>query len=137
METLKDRIKRHEGFRARPYADSLGKLTIGYGRCLTSNGIAEDEAEFMLDNDIEEAQMAVAQVFKWAYCLDTARQSVLVEMVFQLGVHGVLQFTKMLTALQGGNYLEASKQMLASEWHKQTSTRTEELAEIMLNGGIE
>ena len=33
-ERLKNDIKRHEGFRSKPYKDTVGKTTIGYGRNL-------------------------------------------------------------------------------------------------------
>ena len=36
-----DRIKSHEGLSLAPYTDSVGKLTIGYGRNLTDNGVSE------------------------------------------------------------------------------------------------
>ena len=34
-KAVKDRIKKHEGFRNTVYLDSLGKATIGYGHLLT------------------------------------------------------------------------------------------------------
>ncbi len=34
---LKSRIKKHEGFLAKVYLDSLGKATIGYGHLLTED----------------------------------------------------------------------------------------------------
>jgi lysozyme len=48
-------LQRHEGLRLRlrAYRDTVGKLTIGYGRNLDDRGISEDEAGFMLDNDID------------------------------------------------------------------------------------
>lgn len=135
METLKERIKRHEGFRARAYADTLGKMTIGYGRCLTTNGISEDEAEYMLNNDIEESQFALAQSFPWTLGLDDARKDVLAEMIFQLGVKGVMGFPKMIAAIRIGDFDSAAKEMLNSTWHIQTHARCEELSNIMLTGG--
>lgn len=134
-ETLKDRLVRHEGFRARAYKDTLGKLTIGYGRCLTTNGISDDEAELMLNNDIEDAKLALSQSFPWSLGLNDFRKDVLTEMIFQLGVKGVSGFPKMIAAIRIGDFGGAAKEMLNSAWHVQTPARCEELAEIMLNGG--
>lgn len=136
IETLTQRIMRHEGFRARPYADTMGKMTIGYGRNLTADGIAEDEAEFMLKNDIEEATLATNRAFPWILGLDEVRQSVLIEMIFQLGLHGVLNFSKMIAAIRIKDYNTAAKEMLNSNWHTQTPARCEELANLMLTGDI-
>ncbi len=38
-EDLKSRIKKHEGFLAKVYLDSLGKATIGYGHLLTEEDV--------------------------------------------------------------------------------------------------
>ena len=35
FETVKERIKKHEGYRNTVYLDSLGKATIGYGHLIT------------------------------------------------------------------------------------------------------
>ncbi len=133
-ETLEQRIIRHEGFRSLPYKDILGKLTIGYGRCLTTNGISDDEAELMLNNDIEDARLALSQSFPWSLGLNDVRKDVLTEMIFQLGVHGVLGFPRMIAAIRIGDFGSAAKEMLNSVWHTQTPIRCEELANLMLNG---
>lgn len=133
-ETLKQRIQRHEGIRLRAYRDSLSKLTIGYGRCLDTHGISEDEAEFMLDNDIADIHQQVAVALPWAMNLDLARREVLEEMAFQLGLSGLLGFKNTLAYIQQGNYAEAAQGMLNSQWHHQTPERCEELSEIILNG---
>ena len=57
-KSLVDTIKRHEGLRLKPYLCTAGKLTIGYGRNLETNGISGDEAEYLLKNDIERATWA-------------------------------------------------------------------------------
>ncbi len=52
-EDLKARIKKHEGFLAKVYLDSLGKATIGYGHLLTEE---DDFVEGVIyDKDILEA----------------------------------------------------------------------------------
>jgi hypothetical protein len=49
-----------------------------------------------------------------------------------MGVEGVLTFKKMWAALEKGDYEEASKEMLDSDWHKKdTPTRAKKLAEKM------
>lgn len=134
-ESLEQRLLRHEGLRLRPYADTLGKVTIGVGRCLTTNGISEDEAMMMLQHDIDYAKEQVAQTFPWTLGMDDVRLSVLYEMAFQLGVNGVLKFPKMLFAIRSQDWETAASEMLNSAWHTQTPARCEELANLMLNGG--
>lgn len=133
-ETLEQRLLRHEGIRLRAYKDSLGKITIGVGRCLETEGISEEEAMYLLKNDVESVKEAVAQVFPWTLGLDDARKDVLYEMCFQLGVHGVAQFKHMIAAIRDHDWETAADEMIHSAWHEQTPARCEELANIMLNG---
>ena len=56
-------------------------------------------------------------------------------MVFQLGIGNVSKFKKMWLALDSEDYVEASKQMLDSKWHKQTKSRCESLASMMATSG--
>ena len=48
LQDLIEDLKRDEGFRSHPYRDTVGKLTIGYGRNLDDVGISEREAEQLL-----------------------------------------------------------------------------------------
>lgn len=133
-ETLRQRLLRHEGIRLRAYKDSLGKITIGVGRCLETRGISEEEAFYLLDNDIEYVREAVTKVLPWVAKLDIPRQEVLFEMAFQLGLGGLLSFKNTLEAIHTRDWNAAYNGMLNSKWHSQTPERCEELAEIILNG---
>ena len=134
METLRARIVRHEGLRLKPYPDTMGKLTIGVGRNLTDVGISEAEAHMMLDNDILKARRAITENMLWVTQMDNARYGVLLEMVFQMGIGGVLKFKNTLAAMQRGDYTAAAAGMLDSLWAKQTPARATELAKIMATG---
>ena len=59
-------------------------------------------------------------------------EEVIIEMCFQLG-YRVAKFKKMWEALKKEDYVTASKEMLDSNWHKQTPKRCEELAREMWN----
>lgn len=133
-ETLRQRLMRHEGLRLSLYHDHLGFATIGYGRCLAKRGISEAEAEFMLDNDIEECKNEVTKALPWVMDLDPARREVLYEMCFQLGLKGLLGFRNTLEAIRLGHWAVAKQGMLNSLWHRQTPNRCEELADIILTG---
>jgi hypothetical protein len=53
-------------------------------------------------------------------------------MVFQLGKTGVSKFKKMFEALKEYDYTRAAKEMLNSTWYRQTPSRCEELAKLMI-----
>ena len=127
---LKERVKLHEGLSLKPYKCPAGKLTIGYGRNIQDNGITTAEAELMLDNDLAAARTA-ADRFKWFWILDEARQGVVVEMIYNLGLPTFLGFRNMIAALREMDYEGASEQMLDSKWAKQVGNRADTLAAIM------
>lgn len=136
-QIVKNRIKKHEGFRDTVYLDSLGKATIGYGHLLTEDddfeeGIVYDKSllENLFDKDFNRAAYNAEQLLEGIDVCDTARE-VIIEMVFQLGIGGVSKFKKMFEALRNKDYNKAADEMLNSAWYRQTPSRCEELSNIM------
>lgn len=130
-----EQIKKHEGLRLKPYHCPSGKLSIGYGRNLDDCGISEDEAEYLLRNDIERCIFEIATTFPWTNKLDQARRYVLINMCYNLGINGLAGFKRTLLAIEEGRYEEAAEAMLKSKWAEQVKGRAVELAEIMKGGG--
>ncbi len=135
-QLLKSQLELHEGLRLKPYRDTVGKLTIGYGRNLDDVGISPEEAELMLDNDIDAALKQLRTVDEFND-LDDVRQTVMLNMCFNLGFYGLMSFSKMWRAIEREDYAEASKQMLNSLWARQVGSRADELAKIMRTGSAE
>jgi len=131
---LREQLIRHEGVRLKPYRDSEGKLTIGVGRNLDDVGISREEALFLLDGDILQAQAGVIRYLPWSARLDRPRFEVLVNMAFNLGIKGLLGFPKFLIALEDGHYGDAAREMLDSKWATQVGQRAVELAGIVRLG---
>ena len=127
-------LVRHEGIRLRPYTDTVGKLTIGIGRNLDDKGITEDEALYLLRNDVEEARRGLDKAIPWWLWLDEVRQAVLLDMAFNMGVRGLLGFIVTLPLIQEGRYAEAADAMLKSKWARQVKGRAAELAVMMRTG---
>ena len=133
---LAEQLKKHEGLKLKPYTDTVGKLTLGIGRNLEDKGITEQEALFMLNNDIDYFYSKLCQSIGWMKKLDDARQNVLVNMSFNLGIAGLMTFKKMLLACEHGNFKIAATEMLNSKWAEQVGYRANELAEQMRTGQI-
>jgi lysozyme len=131
---LAEQLKKHEGLRLKPYTDTVGKLTLGVGRNLEDKGITEQEALFMLNNDVDYFYGQLNKKLTWFKSLDDARQNVLVNMAFNLGVAGLLSFKNMLEECKNEQYNFASIEMLDSKWAKQVGYRSKELAQQMLTG---
>lgn len=129
-DTLKALVKKHEGLRLKPYRDSVGKLTIGYGRNLEDVGISEAEAEYLLDNDIARA-VRDCRGFPWFNDLSDARQNVVASMVFNMGVSKFSQFRRFILAIESEQWEAAANEMLSSKWAGQVGRRAVELSNIM------
>lgn len=134
MIEFRDRLKRKEGTvkrkgRHMPYVDSVGKLTIGWGRNLTDRGLSDDEAELLLENDMADALGEARTAFPWFSTLDPIRQEVVAEMVFNLGLPKLRGFRRTLTAMAEGKDV-AADYMLDSLWARQVGKRAHELAQM-------
>lgn len=130
---------RHEGSvtkhgRHYPYKDSVGKLTLGYGRNLDDNGISETEARYLLATDIQLVIKQLHDKFPWFGALDDVRQEVLLNMAFNMGIKTLLEFKNTLKCVAEGDFLRASQNMLASKWATQVGHRAVELAMMMETG---
>lgn len=138
-ESLLNRIKaqlvRHEGLRLKPYRCTAGKLTIGIGRNLDDRGISQKEAYAMLERDILDFEQQLLDEIPDVYTgLDEVRQSVLLNMCFNLGMKGLLEFKNTLGFVSAGDWERAANGMLASKWAKQVGMRAIELSELMRKG---
>jgi lysozyme len=134
---LKEQLKRDEGVVRHAYEDSLGFTTIGVGRLIDGRrggGLSPMEIDYLLTNDISEKSAQVLEALPWAKDLTEPRLAVLINMAFQMGIHGLLGFPGMLGAVKAGDYKAAAEHMLDSKWEQQTSTRAHRLADQMESG---
>lgn len=134
VSNLNDQLIRDEGVNLKVYVDSMGHLTIGIGRNLDAEGISIDEARFMLNNDIVKATAAVTAELPWTKDLDDVRFAVLVNMVFNMGIAGLMGFVNMLSNLKAGNYSAAADDMLRSKWSDQVGDRALRLSRQLRTG---
>lgn len=134
VDKTRAQLKTDEGFRGKPYQDSLGNLTIGYGWCLVKAPMRESEASIRLDNDIHEA-LEQLEGLPWFPTLDPVRQSVLVNLAFNMGFHGLLEFRRMLAAIREGRWSDARAELLNSVWADQVQeSRSARLAGMLMTG---
>jgi lysozyme len=131
MKQMAKQLELHEGLRLNPYYCTAGKLTIGIGRNLESNGVSKAEAYFMLENDVIRIMGELDKHIPWWRDLSETRRRVLVDMAFNLGTFGLLKFQNTLAAIQEGDYASAAREMLDSRWASQVGQRAKTLAKAM------
>lgn len=132
-EKLARMLEVDEGAKLFPYRCTSGKWTIGIGRNLQDRGITIDEARYLLKNDIQYFKQRLEK-YSWYQRQNEARQCVLVNMAFNLGLPGLLKFSSMIGALSSKDYAHAAREMLNSRWATQVKGRAERLAKIMETG---
>ncbi len=151
IEAVKTRIKLHEGFRLEPYTDTEGFLTGGFGHKILDGETlptTKEGWEELFDKDFDRAYEGAMEIFEGKVdniyatglnqnTIDVVK-GVLVEMVYQLGKYGVLKFKNFLKALDEGDLLRASEEMLDSLWARQTPNRAKDLSSIIseLDNGV-
>ena len=129
MEAL---LEQQEEFCAKPYRDSRGFLTVGFGTNLDA-GITIAQAKAMMQAQLSANEAALMD-YPWFAGLDPVRRSVIENMAYNLGVLGVLEFKDMIDAIEAKDYPEAAHQMRASKWRVQVGDRALVLADIMETG---
>lgn len=138
ITSLEDQLRRDEGYRTSVYPDGLGYWTIGIGICIDGRkgcGLYEEEIDFIFQNRVKKNAIALSAALPWTDALDDVRRGALLNMVFQMGIHGLSGFHEFLTALQQKNFEIAAAKMLESAWaREQTPDRAHRLSQQILTG---
>jgi len=133
-QALKLRIKKNEGFSYTAYKDQLNNPTIGYGHL-----IRQSEKNFfkkkhnkqqlnkLFEKDFKKAQIGFEKNFKMPNMRSRKTQDLIVEMIFQIGIRGVLKFKKMIKHIENNNKHLAALEMMDSLWYAQTPKRVEKM----------
>ena len=137
-QTLKKRIKKHEGFRFSPYLDQLGNPTIGFGHLIRNNEkdlFKKKQNKKNLNNifnlDFNKSVNDYNKYFK-KYNFSKNIEYFLIEMIFQLGIEKQRKFKKMTNHLIKKNYYMACMEIKNSLWYKQTPRRVDSLIKNIL-----
>lgn len=138
MSNIVRQLNGDEGRKPCVYQDHLGYWTIGVGRLVDSRkpgaGLRQKEMDYLLANDVEDRVRQLTARLSWFVDLDEARQGVLLNMSFQLGVDGLLGFKNTLELVRQSKYTEAAAAMLQSKWATQTPERAKRMSEQMRTG---
>jgi len=139
-------ITADEGFVSKPYIDPVAKksipkdelaiiekhwnkLHVTFGHGLTY--ITEKESVVVVQGRINHIDIELRMARPVYGELSPDIRNVLIEMSYQMGVNGCLNFTKMWEALEAGNYGKAADEGRDSLWYRQTPVRVEKLMSIV------
>ena len=130
IEGILKSLKSEEGYSANCYLCSEGAHTVGYGRNISEGGIgiSEEEAAYLLRNDVNRTIDEVRQRWPWVDEINKAAREVLVELCFQMGATRLSGFKKCLAALERGDMATAAFELLDSRFADQVPARANRLA---------
>lgn len=150
-------LKQDEGEELEIYKDTEGFWTIGIGHLVTKNPSIDEarrvlsfttgnrtgfctreQSEQMFAQDVQKARVSIERsVLNDTYQkMDDARRMALVNMVFQMGLYGVLGFKKMVQHLQLRNWSSAAAEALDSKWARQTPSRARRVTTVLRTGEL-
>ena len=132
------RIKKNEGFSSTPYKDQLGFLTIGYGHLILSNEKylietkpTKSKLEKLFVQDFKNAVKNYKKHLK-KNTSNKKEEELLIEMVFQIGIIGVVKFKNLLRNMRKKNKHLVCFEMMNSLWYNQTPKRVKELIKVFI-----
>jgi lysozyme len=122
-ELLIKNFKQNEGYSGKLYKCSAGYNTIGFGHNLDAKGIKPLFGELLLLEDINDTVIDLDTFLPWWRTINESSQRVLIDMAFNLGIHGLLKFEKMLGLLRAMQYESAASELIHSKYGKQVVAR--------------
>ena len=124
-------LKIDEGSSEHCYTSTDGKHTIGFGRNIDADGglgISEEEAEYLLHNDIKRT-IKECENWYWFDRQPDRVKRVLVELVYNIGYPSASNFNRMLSALSRDDFATASLELLDSKYARQVPHRAKRLSD--------
>lgn len=133
-----DQLRRDEGEKLTVYQDHLGFWTIGVGVLVDDRkpgaGITAAESAMLLTNRVDDRRRRLEAALPWFKGLDPVRQAALLNMAYQLGSAGLLDFVRALAAVRDQRWALAETELLRSKWAEQTPERARRVARQIARG---
>ena len=130
-DRLKKQLVVHEGLELKPYKCTANKTTIGVGRNIEEVGISEDEAMYLLENDIKNVVAQCQATFSWFDGLTDIRKEAIVNLVFNMGLSTFCKFKNTISYLEQGLYELAGTELLDSNYARQVGQRSVDVANMI------
>ena len=131
-------IQQHEGLRLKPYLDTKGLKTIGYGHLIKEGEtfpepFTKADAKELFESDYKEHAEAARKIPGFDKATPQ-RQSALIDLTFNMGENWHTKFPKFSKAFAEGDYKTAADELVDSEWYEQTKSRAKRIVSMMRKG---
>jgi lysozyme len=110
-----------------------GKVTGGVGWNFTDRGLPPAVIDMLLELAINDAVADASSLAYWNR-LNDARQLVVADLVYNLGMQRFRRFVKFNANMEAGHYHDAAEELVKSEWYRQVGRRAVKLVNAMRSG---
>jgi GH24 family phage-related lysozyme (muramidase) len=135
-------IKKHEGFKNKPYQDSRDRWTVGVGH-LIGNGktlppewnrtFSDEEVNALFAKDFAHHKELASKAPGWDLANASGRAA-LIDLTFNMGLGWVNKFKKGTEALRKGDFKTAADEFVDSAWFKQVKGRAVTVTGLLREG---
>lgn len=141
MEQLRRDLIQDEGYITEIYLDEFGHKTFGVGHLIVDHNIeyglpigtpiSKSRIDFILRSDITYAINDARFFFPEFIILPKEVQSIVVNMIFNLGYRRFTKFVEFIFYVNKGNWKRAADEMVNSAWYQQVPKRAKRLVSRM------
>lgn len=122
-DLIKKRLIDFEGLVLKSYTCPTGYTSVGVGRNLETNGITEEEAMYLLNNDISTVIKKLDKHWIAWRKLPIKAQYVCIDVVFNMGINTWMSFRKTRAYMEMGDFEKAGIELLDSKYAEQVGRR--------------
>ena len=123
QDLIKKRLIDFEGLVVKAYVCPTGYISVGVGRNLETNGITEEEAMYLLNNDIADVIGKLDKHWIAWRKLPITAQYVCIDLVFNMGINSFMSFRMTRAHMEMGDFEKAGIELLNSKYAKQVGRR--------------
>jgi lysozyme len=122
-ELIRKRLIDFEGLELKLYFCKSNKPTIGVGRNCMDNGITEEEAMYLLNNDITNVIKDLDKHWITWRKLPITAQYVCIDVVFNMGINTWMSFRRTRSYMELNEWEKAGDELLNSKYAEQVGRR--------------
>jgi len=122
-DLIKKRLIDFEGLVLKSYTCPTGYTSVGVGRNLETNGITEEEAMYLLNNDISTVIKKLDKHWIAWRKLPITAQYVCIDLVFNMGINSFMSFRFTRSYMELGEWEKAGDELLNSKYAEQVGRR--------------
>jgi len=145
MINIEKMISSDEGKKLNAYLCTRGFKTVGIGHNLDADSsldilkrklnigdkITEAECSALFKRDLDNVYAGIKRNMPFFDTLDDKYKPVIINMIFQMGINGVMAFKNTLQAMRDNNAQKAIAGIRASKYHSQTPERAERMVSLI------